>query len=106
MLFCSTQKRTRAIRPRGKPLLTSQFAPQRTNERHADRPGKLNLLDVLADRLPVLRLKLLQSFTHRLFATIKAVEACRQALKSRTHRLLYQFWYRWSIAINTGAKTS
>ena len=40
-----------------------QFPAKRTNERHAYRPGKLNVLDVLADDLPVFRIQSL-SATH------------------------------------------
>ena len=40
-----------------------QFPAKRTNERHAYRPGNLNVLDVLADDLPVFRIQSL-SATH------------------------------------------
>ena len=49
-----TQKTTRAIRPRGNLLRhLPKAVPQRIDERLADRPGKLNVLDVGADNLPV-----------------------------------------------------
>jgi hypothetical protein len=62
-----------------------QLAPERTDQRHANRPRKLDVLDVFADHFPVFGLKTLQPFAHWLASIIGAVEACRDALQAGSH---------------------
>src|SRR5258708_5855866 len=76
-----------------------QFMAQRPDQRHPDRPGELNVFNILADGFSVLQIKALQPFAHRLTSCVRTIETCRQALETRSHAIQYQFWYRWSIPI-------
>jgi len=56
-----------------------QFMSKRSNERHSDRPRKLNVLDILAAHFPVLHIETLLPPAHRFPASVGAVEADWQA---------------------------
>src|ERR1022692_4876898 len=100
MHLCSTQKITRAIRPRANRLLTSHNSWP--NDRTSGIPiGQENSTSLTS--WPMVfrscRSKALQPFAHRLTSCVRTIETCRQAFETRIHAIQYQFWYRQSIPI-------
>ena len=72
---------------------------QGPNQRQAHRPGKLNVLDVFANELPIIRWQFPKPFAHRFPTARGAVKPCGQALENRVPRKQYQFWYWRSILL-------
>src|SRR5579862_5297558 len=91
------EKHPRNSAPRQVPPDLPQFLPKRANQRHADGPRELYVLNILPDRLPVLRVKPFQPIPYGLAAGVRAVKARRQALEARIQRRLYQSWYAQAL---------
>ena len=57
--------------------------PEKTHQRHPDRPRKLHILDILANHPAICRKQVFQPFPHRLPAGIRAIKTSREAFKRR-----------------------
>ena len=91
MPMFDTENDSRDSAPRQTASDFPQIVPERANQRHSDRPLKLNIFDVFADHLPVCQIKSLQPFAHRFASAIGTIEARRKSLQTGIHTPLYQF---------------
>lgn len=72
---------------------------------HANRPRKLNVLDILTDHLSVGQIKAFQSLPYRFPAAFGTVETRRKTLGILVHKSMYLFWYALSNRLYSPAST-
>src|SRR5438876_239471 len=68
-----------------------------SNPRQTHGPGELDVFDVLANDLPVVRWQFLEPFANRFPAACGAVKPRRESLRDVVHGRAYHFWHVESI---------